>query len=40
MAIMLRDDELETLRKLADRDDVPLSTAAYELVARGLKRVK
>jgi hypothetical protein len=40
VAIMLRDDELVALRRLAERDDVPLSTAAYELVARGLKRLK
>jgi hypothetical protein len=40
LVIMLRDDELAKLERLADEMDCPLGTAAYELVARGLKRAK
>ena len=32
--------ELAKLERLADSMDAPLGTAAYELVARGLKRLK
>lgn len=40
VVIMLRDDELAKLERLADSMDSPLGTAAYELVARVLKRLK
>ena len=40
VVVMLNDGELAKLERLADSMDAPLGTAAYELVARGLKRAK
>jgi hypothetical protein len=40
VTIMLRDDEFARLERLADSMDSPIGTAAYELVARSLKRMK
>ena len=40
VTILLRDEELAKLERLADSMDSPIGTAAYELVARGLKRLK
>ncbi len=40
IVVMLNDGELAKLERLADSMDAPLGTAAYELVARGLKRLK
>ena len=38
VVVMLTDAELKKLRRLADQKDLPLGTAAYEFVGRGLKR--
>ena len=38
VAIMLTDAELAKLHRLAERKDLPLGTAAYEIVARALGR--
>ena len=38
VVVMLREDELEALQELADERDLPLGTAAYEIVARALQR--
>ena len=38
VVVMLSDRELTKLQKLAGEKDLPLGTAAYEFVARGLKR--
>ena len=40
VTILLRDDELAKLQKLADRRGLPFGTLAYEYVARALKRKK
>ena len=40
VVVMLTDDELAELTKLADERELPLGTTAYEFVARGLKRRK
>jgi hypothetical protein len=39
IVVMLRDDELAKLRRLADERNLPLGTVAYEFVARGLARL-
>ena len=38
VVIMLTDAELAKLHRLAERKDLPLGTAAYEIVARALGR--
>jgi hypothetical protein len=38
--VMLNDGELEKLQRLASKRDLPLGTAAYQLVARGLARLR
>jgi hypothetical protein len=38
VTVLLSDAELSTLRKLAERRDLPVGTVAYEIVARSLKR--
>ncbi len=38
VAVMLTDVELATLRGLARKSGVPVSTAAYEFIARSLTR--
>lgn len=38
VVVMLTDQELAKLRDLADERDLPLGTAAYEIVARALGR--
>jgi hypothetical protein len=40
VVVMLNDGELDKLQRIADSMHSPLGTAAYELVARGLKRAK
>ncbi len=37
VAVMLNDTELKKLHRLAAKTDQPISTAAYQLVARGLR---
>jgi hypothetical protein len=36
VVVMLRDDELAKLRRLADERNLPLGTVAYQFVGRGL----
>lgn len=38
VTILLRDDELAKLKKLADKRQLPFGTIAYEFVARALRR--
>lgn len=38
VVVMLRDDELAVLQRLADERELPLGTVAYEIVARSLQR--
>ena len=38
VAVMFRDTELKVLGTLARREKVPVSTVAYQIVARALKR--
>ena len=38
VAVMLTDTELKALRGRARKSGIPVSTAAYEFVAKGLKR--
>jgi hypothetical protein len=38
LTITLRDDELEVLRRMADKRDLPVGTVAYEIVARAIRR--
>jgi len=40
VAVMLTDEELAALRSLATRSDIPVSTAAYRLIARSLSRAR
>jgi len=40
VAVMLSSDELDKLKTLAEKRDLPPSTVAYEFVSRGLKRAK
>ena len=39
VAVMFKDTELKALSTLARREKVPVSTAAYRIVARALKRL-
>jgi hypothetical protein len=38
VAVMFTDTELKTLNGLARKKRIPVATAAYELISRGLKR--
>ena len=38
VVVMLTDAELVTLEQVAEGADVPVATAAYEIVARSLRR--
>ncbi|HME68647.1 MAG TPA: hypothetical protein VKM54_02130 [Myxococcota bacterium] len=38
VVVMLKDDELAKLHRLAEEKNLPLGTVAYEFVARGLTR--
>ena len=38
VVVMLRDDELAKLKRLAKQRDLPFGTIAYEFVARALRR--
>ncbi len=38
VTILLRDDELAKLKRLAGKRDLPFGTVAYEFVARALSR--
>jgi DNA invertase Pin-like site-specific DNA recombinase len=38
VAVMFTDTELKTLNGIARKKRVPVATAAYELISRGLKR--
>ena len=40
VVVMLTDDQLVKLEKLADQKDLPVGTVAYDFVARALKRRK
>lgn len=40
VAVMLTDTELRTLRSVARKSGIPVSTAAYEFIARSLARVR
>jgi hypothetical protein len=40
VVVMLSNDELSVLKRVADLKDLPLGTVAYEFVARGLKRAR
>ena len=40
VVVMLTEGEFQKLKKLALTKDIPVGTAAYEFVARGLKRRK
>ena len=38
VAVMFTDTELKTLNGIARKKRIPVATAAYELISRGLKR--
>jgi hypothetical protein len=40
VAVMLNDGELKKLQRLASTRDLPLGTTAYQLVARGLAKLR
>jgi len=40
VVVMLADAELEALEALAEKRDLPLGTAAYQLLARSLGRAR
>lgn len=40
VVVMLTDAELAALHRFAESRDSPLGTAAYELLSKGLRRVK
>ncbi len=40
VVVLLTDEELAKLKKLADRDAAPVGTKAWELLSRALRRAK
>jgi len=40
VVVMVRDDELAALHRIADARGLPLGTVAYEVLAKALRRAK
>ncbi len=40
VVVMVTDRELAHLKRMADREEIPLATWAYEVLARGMKQMR